>query len=311
MYNDTIKVANKIITDKDLLEIFELMNEKLIYLKKIAKKEEMQNSMLKYDYKKWTFKDNGSKLSFDVDFYDDTNIKFDNYNNFLAIFNSRLHEIKNIWVRFHLWYSVSSPSQKYEWHSQYINMNIYETKADIEVSLSSTDKKIDDIYELIKNKILNAPPKYDTVVKEKTKINIIVGLGIGFIPALIITTLLLLIPAVKYVFAESYVLYTICCLALTFFIGEIAISAKLDDLYKNIIPEKKYIRYDSTTHKSVYKDDIDNYIQTSEILIGKNVDNLKCRDNIMKYYNKYKRYIPYEIVIMILLSVISVLLGKL
>ena len=153
MYNDTIKVANKIITDKDLLEIFELMNEKLIYLKKIAKKEEMQNSMLKYDYKKWTFKDNGSKLSFDVDFYDDTNIKFDNYNNFLAIFNSRLHEIKNIWVRFHLWYFVSSPSQKYEWHSQYINMNIYETKADIEVSLSSTDKKIDDIYELIKNKI--------------------------------------------------------------------------------------------------------------------------------------------------------------
>ncbi len=35
MYNDTIKVANKIITDEDLLEIFAQMNEKLIEYKKI------------------------------------------------------------------------------------------------------------------------------------------------------------------------------------------------------------------------------------------------------------------------------------
>ena len=35
MYNDTIKVANKIITYDDLFEIFTQMNEKLIYYKKI------------------------------------------------------------------------------------------------------------------------------------------------------------------------------------------------------------------------------------------------------------------------------------
>ena len=81
MYNDTIKVANKIITDKNLFEIFALMNEKLVSFKKIYQMEEAQNRMLEYNYQKWTFKDNGSSLSFDVNFYDDTNIKFDNYNN--------------------------------------------------------------------------------------------------------------------------------------------------------------------------------------------------------------------------------------
>lgn len=30
MYNDTIKVANKIITDTDLLRIFEKMNEEVL-----------------------------------------------------------------------------------------------------------------------------------------------------------------------------------------------------------------------------------------------------------------------------------------
>lgn len=167
MYNDTIKVANKIITDKDLFEIFALMNEKLVSFKKTYQMEETQNRMLEYNYQRWTFKDNGSGLSFDVNFYDDTNVKFDNYNNFLAIFNSRLHEIKSIWVSFRLSYSTSSPDGKNEWYNQHINMNIYENKADIDVSLSSADNKIDDVYELIKNKVLNAPPKYDTVIKKE------------------------------------------------------------------------------------------------------------------------------------------------
>lgn len=310
MYNDTIKVANKIITDKDLFEIFALMNEKLTHLKKIAQMEEKQNRMLEYNYQKWTFKDNGSGLSFDVNFTDDTNVKFDNYNNFLSVFNSRLHEIKSIWVRFHLSYLVSSPGQKSEWYNQHINMNIYETKADIDVSLSSEDKKIDDVYELIKSKVLNASPKYDTVIKKRSHINTVVGLAIGFIPALIITTLLLFIPAVRHIFATSYVLYPICCLLMSFFIGGIIASAKLDYLYKNISPEKKYTGYDSSNHKSIYKEDIDSYLRSGEILIGKNIDNLKCRETIMNYYTKYKIYIPYEIGMMILLSIITLFLAN-
>jgi len=245
MYNDTIKVANKIITDKDLFEIFSLMNEKLIKFKKISQAEEMQNRMLESSYQRWTFRDNGSGLSFDVNFYDDTNIKFDNYNNFISVFNSRLHKIKNIWARFHISYSISSPETRSEWYNQHIYMNIYETKLDIDVSLSSEDKKIDDVYEFIKNKVLNAQPKYDTVIKKKSSINTIVGLAIGFIPALIITTLLLLVPTIRHIFADSYVLYPICCILLAFFIGGTMGSAKLDRLYKSISPEQKYAGYDS------------------------------------------------------------------
>ena len=48
MYNDTIKVANKIITYNDLLEIFSRMQEKLVQLKKINAFEEMKNKMLDY-----------------------------------------------------------------------------------------------------------------------------------------------------------------------------------------------------------------------------------------------------------------------
>lgn len=117
------------------------------------------------------------------------------------------------------------------------------------------------------------------------------------------------IPTIRYIFAVSYVLYPICCVVLAFFIGGTVGSAKLDRLYKSITPEQKYAGYDSTNYKSIYKDDIDSYVQTSEILIGKNIDNLKCREEIMNCYTKYKKYIPYELGVMALLSIITLFLG--
>lgn len=304
MYKDTIKVANKIISYKDLLEILSKMQEKLLECKKISNYEENRNKPLNYREQIWSLKDSGSYLKFDVNFYDDTNIKFDNYNNFISVFNSRLDEIKSIYVRLCISYSSKSIEGNYEHHHQYLSMDIYETKMNIDVSLSSSDNRIDEVYELIKTKILNAPTKYDNVIKNKTKINTIVSLAIGFIPAAAITIILMFIPTIRNVFATSYVLFPICCTLLAFFIGGTVGSTKLDKLYKSIVPEKKYAGYDRENHKSIYKDDIDKYVETSEILIGKNADNLDCRIEIEKYYNKWKKYLPYEIIAIMLCSII-------
>lgn len=309
MYNDTIKVANKIISYDDLFEIFSKMQEKLVQFKKINDTEEMKNRMLDYKYQNWTFKDSGSKLTFDVNFTDDTSIKFDNYNNFISIFNSRLDEIKYIYVYYSINYTTEREGQRSEYYNQHINMTIREDKMDIDVSLSSNDDKINDIYQLIKNKVLNAPPKYDKVIQKKRSINNIVGLAIGFIPALIITTLLLFVPTIRQIYVMGYVVYPIASVILAFVIGGMFGSAKLDRWYKSINPEQKYAGYDSTNYKSIYKDDIDSYVSSSEILIGKNANNLDCRKNILNCYEKYKKYIPYEIGVMLLMSVIVLFLG--
>lgn len=309
MYNDTIKVANKIISYNDLFEIFSKMQEKLVQLKKINDTEKMKNRMLDYKYQNWTFKDNGSKLTFDVNFTDDTSVKFDNYNNFISIFNSRLDEIKYIYVHYSINYTTEREGQRSEYYNQHISMTIREDKMDIDVSLSSNDDKINDIYELIKSKVLNAPPKYDKVIQKKSSINTIVGLAIGFIPALIITTLLLFVPTIRQIYAMGYVVYPIASVILAFAIGGTIGSSKLDRWYKSINPEQKYAGYDSTNYKSIYKDDIDSYVKSSEILIGKNANNLDCRKNILDCYEKYKKYIPYEIGVMLLMSVIVLFLG--
>ena len=42
MYNDKLEVANKIITDKDLEEIFVKMNDDMILNKQLANQEKIQ-----------------------------------------------------------------------------------------------------------------------------------------------------------------------------------------------------------------------------------------------------------------------------
>lgn len=54
MYNDTIKVANKIISDNDLMDIFNKMDEDIRKYNAICKKEEQENIMYEREYQSWT-----------------------------------------------------------------------------------------------------------------------------------------------------------------------------------------------------------------------------------------------------------------
>ena len=85
-------------------------------------------------------------------------------------------------------------------------------------------------------------------------------------------------------------------------------NSKLDKCYKSIVPEKKYAGFNANTGTSYYKDDIDQYVTTSEILIGKNMNNLDYRKEIKALKEKYKKWIPYELGIMALISIIVLFL---
>ncbi len=309
MYNDTIKVANKIISDTDLLDIFQRMDEEIKENIKICNQETIQNEKYEREYQHWTTKNFDGTFKCTFNFYDDTNITVDNYINFITIFNNRLYEVKDMWVRYHYNYWIENGTNMRN-ISQYINMSIYEHKMDIEVSLSSEDKKMDDIYQLIKKKIIEAPERYDRVIKKKDVITNKIGFAIGIIPSLILCSLLVFVPAIRQFYGSTYVIYPMITVVLAFLIGNTIFSSKLDRLYSTIVPEQKYVGYDSTSQKSIYKDDIDKFVTTSEIIIGKNIDNIKNRKEIIELEKKYSKYIPAELIALLVLSNIIVLLGK-
>ena len=311
MYNDTIKAENKIISSADLTQIFQLMGETLKKYLKVSQLEEMQNRMLDTPYQNYTFKDEGSKMKVTVDFYDNTNITFDNYDNFMGIFYSRIDEIKTMDVYYTLSYTVITPepNRSRNFYSQSIQMHINENKLDITLNLKSEDPKLDEVYNLIKNKVLSAPEKYDDVIRRKSKITNTVTFGVGLIPGMVIAALLLFVPVVNNMFFKGYVVYPIVAVFLAYMIGSMFSSSKLDKYYNPIMPNKKYAGYDSTNYKSIYKDDIDSFVGTSEILIGKKVNNLENRRMIKIEYEKYKTLIPKELIALLIATVIVIIIG--
>lgn len=310
MYNDTIKVANKIISDTDLLDIFQRMDDEIKENQQLCRQETLQNEKYDPEYQHWTVKNFEGQFQCTFNFYDDTNITVDNYNSFMTIFNNRLQEVKDMWVRYRYNYLIVEGRQ-IQSVSQRINMNIYEYKMDIDVSLSSQDQKMNDIYQLIKEKILKAPERYDRTIKKKGTITNKIGFAVGVIPSLIVCSLFALIPTVREIYGATYVLFPIVVSILALLIGNTAFGGKLDRLYSTIVPEQKYVGYDSNSHKSIYKDDMDKFLTTSEIIIGKNVDNIRNREEIIQLEEKYSKYIPIELFVILVFSIIMILIGKL
>ena len=307
MSTDRMGLANKILTSDDLFEIFSKMNETISRYKKISAIEESRNATLDYSYQEWSFKDNSSKLEFTVYFYDNTDIKYDKFDNFLTVYNTRLEEIKRIDVYFCLSYDVTQDhTKKFHYHS--INLYITETDLSVSYNIDDSDNKVEEVYNLIKNKIVNAKEKYDYVVKNKTKIATIIALAIGLMPAIVITTLGIFVPQLKELYTRGYVLYPIACFVIAFVVGGTIESYMLDKYFKHIVPDKKYAYYDANKGKSVYKDDIEKFTSTSEILIGKNVNNVECRTKIKEAYDKYKGLVPIEVGIVLIMSLVIFLI---
>lgn len=311
MYNDTIKAENKIISSDDLAQIFQLMGETLKKYLRIYEQEQMQNKMLDTPYQSYTFKDEGSKMKVIVDFYDNTNITFDNYDSFMGIFYSRLNEIKTMDVYYTLNYTVMNPepNRSRDYYTQSIQMHINENKLSIELNLKSEEPKLDDVYKFIKNKILNAPEKYDDIIKNKNKIMNTITFATGLIPGMVMAALLLFAPYVNNIIFKGFVVYPLIVLFIAYLIGSMIASSKLDKYYETIMPSKKYAGYDSTNNERIYEDDIDSFVSSSEILIGKKVNNLDYRRIIKKEYEKYRGLIPKELVALLIVTIIIIIIG--
>jgi len=306
---DSIEVSNKIISADVLMQIFEKMNEKVESLMRISREEEQKNMALEYSYQTYKYLDQGSNFTFTVYYYDNTSIKYDNYISFITTFTNRIDEIKEIDVSLRLSYKVKEINDSTaKYHNQSISMAIYEHKASMDFRLESDDRQLQDLYEFIKIKVQESPIKYDFIIQKKSLITNVIALTKGFIPACVLGLILVIaIPAIRPIFAQSYVLFPIAVIILTFMLGNTLFSFSTSELYKNITPKLEYAGY-SQKSGSIYKEDIDDYTKKSEILIGKNVDNMNKRQAIQEKYNKYKKYIPYELGILVILSIIVLFL---
>lgn len=150
MYNESINTNNKIISTDLILNIFGRMNELIKSYTSKANKEEQTYNSLSFENQlnmKREFSNFISDFSFTVDFYDSTNITINNYESFMGIFNSRLHEIRSIISNFSIsYFDVNNKSC-----SNSISLMIYENSFDIRVAIDTSNSEMSDLFNFIKS----------------------------------------------------------------------------------------------------------------------------------------------------------------
>lgn len=72
--------------------------------------------------------------------------------------------------------------------------------------------------------------------------------------------------------------------------------------------EKIYDGYDLNTLESKYKADKHGYINSSEVIIGKNINNLSNRNKIKNLYLEKRKYIKFELIVIIVITLILLLI---
>lgn len=93
-------------------------------------------------------------------------------------------------------------------------------------------------------------------------------------------------------------------------------NAKLKSEYKNFQYKKSYntkyevaIKEKGNSFSNLSCKTYDSFVGTSEILIGKKVNNLENRRMIRTEYEKYKALIPKELIALLVATVIVIIIG--
>jgi hypothetical protein len=307
-YDSTIKAENKIISSEDIKNIVDEMNSLIIKYNKIDEALKKKNEFFDYKEKENPFNDSKCKLSFHVNMHDNTESDIDNYDQFMEIYTNRLSEIKSIWIKFTFNYSVVYPGKEVQYIYQDIDLNVYEDRIKIETKINSTDHRLDYLYNMIRQMVLNAPERYDAIIKKRTFIMSKVGLAYGLIPSILLCLLSCASESIRLVYMTTYVLFPIATIMLGFAIGITVSFFIMGKLYATLIPEKKYAGYDKK-YGSVYTDNVEDYINTSEVLIGKNINNKNKRDKIKSMYEQSSKLILIELAIVAIISIVLIGLG--
>ena len=168
--------------------------------------------------------------------------------------------------------------------------------------MKSEDRKVDNIYNLIKKIVNESPTKYDNIIKKRGLIQMFLGISYTLVPSILLTALMLVInESIRDTIMNYAYLYPFISLGISFALSS-PVMVRMTMLYKSIIPEQKYAGYKD--HKSVYTDDVESFISKSEVTIGKNYKNLEIRKSIQKMLDFSKKIILPELGLLVIVSII-------
>lgn len=260
------KIVNKQIPISSIIDVANYLEKyKEDYLKKFYD-DELKNKNIPIKEQRWLYKYGHAEVNYTIEFHDGKSITEKNYNWFIDnIKNPKI--IKCIELALNIWYT-----------------------SDISNIVDILEKNEERFNKTIKLRQLRIQ-----------SFSIVVGLILSYILYLLLIINKSALNPIMMSYLSNKYLIVFGQWFLAILLGNLFGSWYILSIYKPLLPNTRYAGYDYSSLKSIYKDDIDEYVKHSEIHIGQFWDAAQRRSKIEKIYKITNKIILVQLLISIVL----------
>jgi len=298
-----INAVNKIISVDALVGIFEAIEQADQTMKEAAAREVQENEPL--IYQKQNFKAEGYRMGFNarVTLKNESRLECKTPRDLINYLKTRAFEAEGIFVFVDFHYNERAPEKKTVFHSEEIVMSIREQTFGVKYSMYNA-AAVNQIIHKIQQTIAEAPEKMTDVMANQPIVISKIGLGVGLIPGMLLACIGFAVPQFRTFYGQIPGIFFLISLVLGVAVGILIAAKMVEPLYHSIVGRQRYAGYNKKTHQSMYRDDMDDYSSTAEVLIGSKVDGLRKRQKLDEYQKKFGKLILPELLVVLVASVI-------
>ena len=299
------KIVNKIIPIETIVEVANYLEDQKDEYRRLFERDAQKNKDLKYSEQVYEYKGDNPKVQYTIKFKDGREFSEVDYNWFISMLNN-LKAIEHISFYSSINYSANYKNRE---HYEYMHLStfvhLYEESASIRVDGTNMEEQVYRTHSYLRGILENNEDRYNKTVKNRNFRVQSFCLSIGFVLSYIIYLVLMANKAnistelVKYL-DNKFVLiigqWFVAALA-----GNILGFPIMMALYRSIVPKAKYSHYSRSSGKSVYVDNVEDYVSHNEVQIGKFANNGKNRQIIEKIYKITGKIVLVQLGISLLL----------
>ena len=219
---------------------------------------------------------------------------------------NNLNSIEQITFYSTISYSSNARTREhYEYMHLYTWVHFREDTTTIRVDGKNMEEQVYRVHSYLRGTIENNDDRYNKTVKNRKLRIQSLCFSIGFVLSYIIYFILIAnknkIPVELSSYLDNKMVIIIGQWFISALVGNILGLPIMLALYRNILPKAKYSHYSKSSHKSVYVDNVEDFVAHNEVQIGKFANNGKNREIIEKIYKITSKIILVQVAISILL----------
>ncbi|MBR0491940.1 MAG: hypothetical protein IJJ82_07875 [Clostridia bacterium] len=310
------KVINKQIPVKSIIDVANyLENYKDDYDRRIQI-DENKNRNLEYDQKVWEYGNASTEIRYTIELHNGKTMTESNYNWFISNLNEPSY-IKRISIDLRIsFYTTNRYNNSGDEYSR-INaevdfrdagMELRYSDAVISVDTQNQESEANNLYYGITDILENNEERYNKTIKSRKLRMQSFCISVGIILSYIVFVILKInennLPNVIHDYLNNKAILILGQWFIAILFGNLFSHWYIMSIYRPLIPDAKYAGYDSSTGRSRYTDDINDYLEHSEVHIGKYWDAEKRRNKIEKIYKITSKILLVQLAISLILFLI-------